>query len=114
MRRTPQETAADRERVLAQTGREWATTADADAGSGRDPRQVYSDLRWLEEHGLIESRRVDSEKLLFFCIECRSVLTADNYDSCPVSGRHDVRPFHPKIKVWRLSATGLRTRRHAA
>lgn len=107
MWRTPEQIVADRERILARVGGEWTPTAAVDPE--RDPRRVYADLKWLEDRGLIASQSAKGSKLLFFCIQCRQVMTRVTYGTgCPDGDSHDLRPFYPKTKEWRLSAAGVR------
>ena len=51
------------------------------------------------------SRKVRGERLLFFCVEDGWVLTRYNYEACK-GAKHNIRPFHPWVRQWRLTAAG--------
>ena len=105
MRRSKEQISRDRERLLAEIPDSWTTVSDLAAEGQRS--HVYGDLRWLEKQELATSREARSDKLLFFCLEDRWVLTGDNYEGCK-GGGHRIRPFHPKVREWRLTAAGRR------
>lgn len=43
-------------------------------------------------------------KRLLFCVDCRLVMTADTYESCPsAAAGHDLRGFWPTIPAWMLA-----------
>ena len=105
MHRSKEQISSDRDRLLGQIPGSWTATSDLEAEGERS--HIYGDLRWLEKQGLVTSRKARSKKLLFFCIEDRWVLTRDNYDSCK-GAKHPIRPFHPWVREWRLTAAGQR------
>ena len=78
------------------------TAAVADQVSD-DPRRVYRDCRRLEEFGWLRSRLVRGERRLLFCLDCKTVVTNETYAECR---GHDLRPFFPRVREWRLTTAG--------
>ncbi len=98
----------DRSTTLAATGDgSWTSTTEIAENLKRDRSHVMTDLKWLENRDLVVSKSVPSSRTLFYCIDCDEVVTADTYESCR-DNKHELRPFHPQIRVWKRTIKGRR------
>ena len=94
MPRSSEQLGLDRLRVL-EAAKEWISTSAIAAGLTSRSSLVGGDCRWLEQRELLESRLAASEKRLMFCIDCREVVTGENYAEC--RGKEQ-RPFFPNVR----------------
>jgi hypothetical protein len=75
---------------------------------------VYRSCKKLEDnYGFLASRTDFSLKRLFYFPKTQEVLTSENYDRIKDEIKESddpdahLYPFHPKVRIWRLSAKGL-------
>ncbi len=108
MPRSKSQLAEDRSTTLAATNDgDWSSTTDIAEKLERNRSLVMTDLKWLESHELVVSRTKQSPRKLLYCVDCDEVVTAENYESCR-DDDHELRPFYPRIRVWRRTVKGRR------
>jgi len=94
-----------RQAVLRAIGRASATTPQVAGLLGLTTGQAYGTCRRLEEEGLLRSEL--DQHSGHYCVDCEAALTRETYQRCEEEG-HDIRPLTIKVRVWTLTARGLK------
>ncbi|MBZ0088951.1 MAG: helix-turn-helix domain-containing protein [Thermoanaerobaculia bacterium] len=106
MEKKAREPSGDRRKAtLRALGRASVATPDVAGLLGLSKGQAYRICRKLEEEGLLESEL--GQHPGHYCVDCDTALTSENYQQCEEEG-HDIRPLAIKVRIWKLTARGLK------